>query len=424
MGEIFTDRESALQISIDAAYETGYRVTINTDPTTFTTCIDFLSASSHLFGPERDTASVQVKAASDCAWSATSNAGWLHITSGGTGSGSGSVRYTVAANPGPTARTGTLTIDGWTFTATQAGARDRLFSDNMENGANGWSGNAPWARTTTTSRSGTYAWTDSPNGNYQNNLNSGLWSPVIDLTEIDVATLTFWHQYDFGSGDRGNVWVAREVEEGLWRTEAVIRTFTGTNLTWQQTSIDLSPFVGESIRLSFQVLSDDTETADGWTIDDVAVFSSDFVSSVILGNPRFGSFQSGIAAISGWACHAHEIVIELNGVPYRAGYPTTRPDTLGRCGDTDNGFSLLWNWNNLGAGTHTVRALIDGVEFANTTVRVTTFGEDPFPRGWSGTFPIPDFPILGGGKQKSTVGRVAPEFCDYSLTTCANCGNL
>ena len=31
VGEIFTDRENAFQISIDAAYDTGYRVTINTD---------------------------------------------------------------------------------------------------------------------------------------------------------------------------------------------------------------------------------------------------------------------------------------------------------------------------------------------------------------------------------------------------------
>ena len=33
-----------------------------------------------------------------------------------------------------------------------------------------------------------------------------------------------------------------------------------------------------------------------------------------------------------WACEAQTITIELNGVSYRAGYPTTRSDTLGRCG--------------------------------------------------------------------------------------------
>ena len=395
VGEIFTDRENALQISIDAAYETSYRVTINTDPVTFSTCIDFLSASSHLLGPGRDQASVQVKAASDCAWSATSNAGWLRLTSEGTGRGSGSVRYTVAANPSPAVRTGTLSIDGWTFTVTQAGANDRLFSDNMENGANGWSGDAPWARTTTTSRSGTYAWTDSPSGNYRHDQNVSLWSPVIDLTKVTSATLTFWHQYDFGSGDGGNVWVRRQQDDGRW-TDERIGSFTGTQTTWQQASIDLSPFVGARIDLAFQVFSDATETAAGWTIDDVAVFSTDFVSPVTLENPRADSFQSGVGVISGWACHAHEIVIELDGRPFKASYGTEREPAVERiCGHRNAGFSLLWNWNNLGAGPHTVRALIDGVEFANTTVQVTTFGEDPFPRGWSGRFDLPDFPASG-----------------------------
>ncbi len=105
-------------------------------------------------------------------------------------------------------------------------------------------------------------------------------------------------------------------------------------------------------------------------------------------------FQSGIGVISGWVCEAEEIVIELDGMPLQAGYGTTREDTRSVCGDTDNGFSLSWNWNNLGAGTHTVRALLDGVEFANTTVRVTTFGEQ-FLRGASGTFDLPNFPTLG-----------------------------
>ena len=118
-----------------------------------------------------------------------------------------------------------------------------------------------------------------------------------------------------------------------------------------------------------------------------------------LENPSWGSAQSGLGAISGWACEAGEIVIELDGMPLQAGYGTTREDTRSVCGDTDNGFSLLWNWNNLGAGTHTIRALIDGVEFANTTVRVTTFGEESFPLGLNGTFPIPDFPRPGENKR-------------------------
>ena len=138
----------------------------------------------------------------------------------------------------------------------------------------------------------------------------------------------------------------------------------------------------------------------------------DFVSPVTLENPRAGSFQSGVGVISGWACEAEEIVIELDGRPLQAGYGTTREDTRSVCGDANNGFSLLWNWNNLGAGLHTVRALIDGQEFANTTVRVTTFGEDPFPQGWSGTFALPDFPTSG----ETTVVRWEESLQNFIIT--------
>ncbi len=413
-GEIFTDTENNLQVSIEATYSSGYLVTINTNLATFSTCIDFLSSSSHIFGPGRDNASVQVEAASDCDWSATSHTEWIRVTSGGRSSGPGSVSYAVTTNSSPTARTGALTIAGWTFTVTQAGVNDSLFEDDMESGTGGWtessckprpcSGGSPWARTTASSRSGRYAWTDSPDGNYQNDQRVLLWSPrssPIDLTQVDSATLTFWHRYDFGSGDRGNVWVVHQRGDGSWWTEERLQTFTGTHPSWQQTSIDLTPFVGEPIRLAFQLVSDASETADGWYIDDVAVYSSDFETTepppppqARLENPSLGSSQSGIGIISGWACEAQAVVIELNGTPVQAAYGTPRGDTQPVCGDTDNGFSLLVNWNNLGDGQHVVRALVDGVEFARTTVQVTTFGVD-FLRGVSGTFDLPNFPSAG-----------------------------
>ena len=96
----------------------------------------------------------------------------------------------------------------------------------------------------------------------------------------------------------------------------------------------------------------------------------------VLENPTPRSFRSGVSVISGWACDAEEIVIEINGKPLTAAYGTVRADTAEVCGDTDNGFSLLWNWNNLGDGVHTVRAFIDGVRFARSYVTVTTFGDD------------------------------------------------
>ncbi|HEY9464969.1 MAG TPA: BACON domain-containing carbohydrate-binding protein [Vicinamibacterales bacterium] len=64
------------------------------------------------------TGTVTVTTTSACTWTATSNAPWLSITSGATGTGSGTVGFAAAANTGAQ-RTGTLTIAGQTFTVTQ-----------------------------------------------------------------------------------------------------------------------------------------------------------------------------------------------------------------------------------------------------------------------------------------------------------------
>lgn len=66
--------------------------------------------------------SVIVNTAAGCQWTAASNASWIIITSGASGTGSGTVSISVAANPGTASRTGTLTIAGQTFTVIQSGA--------------------------------------------------------------------------------------------------------------------------------------------------------------------------------------------------------------------------------------------------------------------------------------------------------------
>ena len=67
------------------------------------------------------TGTVTVTTTSACAWTASSNAPWLTITSGAAGTGNGSVGFSAAVNIAGS-RNGTLTIAGQTFTVTQAGA--------------------------------------------------------------------------------------------------------------------------------------------------------------------------------------------------------------------------------------------------------------------------------------------------------------
>ncbi|OGU01957.1 MAG: hypothetical protein A2W29_14005 [Gemmatimonadetes bacterium RBG_16_66_8] len=63
---------------------------------------------------------VSVVTGTSCGWTATSNASWITVTGGASGTGSGTVTYNAAANPSASSRTGTMTIAGITYTVTQA----------------------------------------------------------------------------------------------------------------------------------------------------------------------------------------------------------------------------------------------------------------------------------------------------------------
>ncbi len=65
------------------------------------------------------TGTIDVQAQSVCDWAAASNAPWLSVTSGSTGSGNGVVTFAAAANAGA-ARSGTISIANQTFTVSQA----------------------------------------------------------------------------------------------------------------------------------------------------------------------------------------------------------------------------------------------------------------------------------------------------------------
>jgi hypothetical protein len=82
-------------------------------------CSYSIAPTSQNVAATASSGSVAVTTTSGCAWTATSNASWLSITSGGSGSGNGSVGFSVAANTGGS-RSGTLTVAGQTFTVNQA----------------------------------------------------------------------------------------------------------------------------------------------------------------------------------------------------------------------------------------------------------------------------------------------------------------
>jgi len=120
-------------------------------------CTYSISPTSASPGAAQTTGSVTVTASgASCTWTATSNApSWITITGGASGTGNGTVTYSVAANTSTSSRTGTITVQGQTptvqgqtFTVTQANlsppsAAPLLPSNGVVNAADDTSAMAP-----------------------------------------------------------------------------------------------------------------------------------------------------------------------------------------------------------------------------------------------------------------------------------------
>jgi hypothetical protein len=85
-------------------------------------CSYAISPASRSLGSDGGTGSVAVTASSGCAWTATSSASWLVVTSGGQGVGDGAVAYVVDRNAAAATRTATIAIANQTFVMEQSGS--------------------------------------------------------------------------------------------------------------------------------------------------------------------------------------------------------------------------------------------------------------------------------------------------------------
>ena len=102
-------------------------VTMNRDRTvkaTFNTCTYSISPKSRTFYASRGRGTVSVTTQSDCIWDAVPSESWITVTSGSSGTGNGTVKYSVSANTitPPSLRTADITIKGKIHTVTQNGA--------------------------------------------------------------------------------------------------------------------------------------------------------------------------------------------------------------------------------------------------------------------------------------------------------------
>ncbi|MFN0122633.1 MAG: M36 family metallopeptidase [Blastocatellia bacterium] len=154
-----------------------------------------------------------------------------------------------------------------------------MLDDRVENGNQGWIATGGWTITRSRAASATHCWTDSPAGDYGNNADTTLLSPVLDLSNLSDVTLSFAHshnletRYDYGI-------VEYSLDEGATWTRAA--AFTGVQTGFVQARVSLDALSEKSTgRFRFRLLSDQTQTADGWYIDDIRVTARSASPAVI-----------------------------------------------------------------------------------------------------------------------------------------------
>jgi len=99
--------------------ESGYSNEVSA--TTSSPCAYTISPSSQTFGASGGSGTVNVTASAGCPWAALPGISWITITSGVSGTGSGSMNYSIAPNSGG-ARSAAMTIAGRILTINQAAA--------------------------------------------------------------------------------------------------------------------------------------------------------------------------------------------------------------------------------------------------------------------------------------------------------------
>jgi hypothetical protein len=209
--------------------------------------------------------------------------------------------------------------------------------------------------------SGTKGWGTVIAGNYNNGTNAYLETPASYAIGSPIAMLEFWHWYDTeASWDGGNVKVSTD-NGSTWNVIAPLTGYTGTANTsnplsgepiftghvqgfWELAQFDLSPYMGQNVKIRWHFGSDASVQYPGWYIDDVSISG---------GTAPDPGWIEGTVTLNGGTGNVQDVVIT-------AGYVTTSPDNSGN-------YSI-----EIIPGTYTVNATLTGYEpFTATNIAVT-----------------------------------------------------
>jgi PKD repeat protein len=141
-----------------------------------------------------------------------------------------------------------------------------LLGDNVEGGNTLWSGDPSWTIVTSEARSGYHCWKESPGSTYDNNMNTSLTSPPLDLSSTTAPHLRFSHRHDFAANDMGRV----EISTDSGSTWTVLKSISGSSNGWKSEFLHLgSQGSATAALIRFRFTSDSDGTSYGWFLDDL-----------------------------------------------------------------------------------------------------------------------------------------------------------
>ena len=154
-----------------------------------------------------------------------------------------------------------------------------VFSDDASAGLGNFTAQSPWGLNTNLYVSAPASFSDSPAGNYGNNVNTSLTLVPLDLRGVAGTRLKFQSWCDTESGfDYGRVEVS--TDGNSW---SEIWSCNGS-ATWTAVDLDLSMLDDQSsAHIRFRLTSDSNLTRDGWSIDNLVIEGS---GSICGGTPN------------------------------------------------------------------------------------------------------------------------------------------
>jgi hypothetical protein len=215
------------------------------------------------------------------------------------------------------------------------------WSDNLDTGATNWStysadgSQSEWTLGVpnngreTSAHSPPDAWGSNLSGKSIDYTETYLISPAIYLTNGNVATLNFWHSYDFSDAsdltiEQGEV----DVVYNNGSSSATLQQYGDLTTGWEKQQLDLSPYVGQVVYLVwyYVLFSFDTSPHPGWLVDDVSITVSNVIpgtlqisnnlwqATAIVSGPAFKRVKGLGAVMSNTPSGTY--IVEYADVPY------------------------------------------------------------------------------------------------------------